>query len=293
MATKVEDAKKMVKVERETNRTIQVGLTLRYTKIMETLIEIIRRGDIGEVRFASATETLEGGGHFARWHRKKEYSGGILLQKGVHTIDLLNWIINEKPERVAGFGSRDIFKAKEGYEGRRCLTCPEKYSCSEYRDVSKARGGFYKKFYIEGEKVNGYIVDRCVYDPEADIMDNATLIIEYKNRKRANYNLFLFGAEPDRKFTVIGERGKIEMSFKKREIVLYKRRTEDIVKYEFGVDIGGHEGGDNREIDSFLNVIRRGKRPLADSKAGLLSVLVGVAGERTIEEGKVINLSGL
>ncbi len=46
-------------------------------------------GVIGDVVMVSVVETLEGSNHFNRWHRHKAISGGIMLQKGTHTLDLI------------------------------------------------------------------------------------------------------------------------------------------------------------------------------------------------------------
>jgi len=293
MATQAGDCRRMVEAAERCSRILQVGLNLRYTRIMQQLIDLVRRGDVGEVIMASATETLEGGGHFARWHRKKEYTGGILLQKGCHTLDLLNWVIGQDPVKVAGFGGRDVFKPREECRDRRCLDCPEAKTCPHYKDIRAGRDGLYATFYLEAEKLDGYISDRCVYCPDADILDNAMLIVEYENGRRGAYNLSLFGADADRKFTIIGTDGKIEASLTRREITLYKRGTSDEVKYSLQVDTGGHGGGDSRLVNDFLDLIRSSRAPLSDARAGMLSTLVGLAGEQSIEEGREVLLSEL
>lgn len=293
MATKAGDCREMIAAAERSTATLQVGLNLRYTRIMQQVIDILRRGDIGEVMMATAIETLEGGGHFARWHRKKEFSGGILLQKGTHTLDLLNWIIDERPTKVAGFGGRDIFKAREECRDWRCQTCPEKNTCRYFRDVAQARDGLYAKFYFEAEKLDGYIVDRCIFDPEADILDNASVIVEYENGRRATYNLSLFGADHDRKFTIIGSEGKIEASPTKREITIYQRGSDDLIRHSLEADTGGHGGGDSRLVNDWLDLMATGRRPLADAQAGMWSVLVGLAAEESIEKGKEVPLAEL
>jgi len=293
MATKAEDCHRMIVAAERSTGTLQVGLNLRYTQIAQQLIGILRAGDIGDVRMATAIETLEGASHFSRWHRKREFSGGILLQKGTHTLDLLNWILDSTPAKVAGFGGRDVFKAREECRDWRCKTCGEKDTCPYFRDVAQGAGGLYAEFYFEAEKFDGYIVDRCVFDPEADILDNAIALIQYEKDRRAAYTLSLFGAEHDRKFTIIGTEGKIDASFAKREIVIYKRGNEDVVKHNLETDTGGHGGGDRRIIDDWLDLMRTGRRPLADAQAGMWSVLVGLAAEESIEKGQPTDVAHL
>ena len=293
MATQAEDCRKMIDAANKSTATLQVGLNLRYTRIMQELIDVVRRGDIGEVVMATCIDTLEGASHFARWHRKKEYSGGILLQKGTHTLDLLNWIVDDVPVKVAAYGGRDVFKAREECRGWRCLDCQEAATCFYHRNVGEARDGLYAKFYLEAEKLDGYIVDRCIFDPDADIYDNASVIVEYESGKRTTYNLSLFGAEHDRKFTVTGSEGKIEASLTKREIVLVRRHTKDVIKHALQADTGGHGGGDARLMDDFLDLVQHGRKPLADADAGMWSTLAGLAAERSIETGQEVALADL
>ena len=294
LAISVEDCKKILAAEKESGKILQVGLCLRYTVIMGELIKILRRGDIGEVIMASATETLPGASHFARWHRKKEYSGGILLQKGTHSLDLLNWIINEKPVAVAGFGGRDVYKADEKYRGKRCSTCSDRKTCSEAtKKQVKCNNCFVDTFVEETQKATHYVTDSCIFDPEADILDNAVVIVNYENNKKASFNLSLFGAGSDRKFTIIGSKGKIEASMGKREILIYKLKSGDIIKYNIAETAGGHGGGDDRELNSLISAVKENKKPLADAKAGVESVLVGLAAEESIEKGKIVVLEDL
>lgn len=43
------------------------------------------------------------------WRRKTDLSGGHLLEKTCHDFDLMNWIINSKPQKVAFFGGLNFF----------------------------------------------------------------------------------------------------------------------------------------------------------------------------------------
>lgn len=57
-------------------------------------------------------ETLKpdhGGYIMGDWRRRTDLSGGHLLEKTCHDFDLVNWILNSKPKKVASFGGLDFF----------------------------------------------------------------------------------------------------------------------------------------------------------------------------------------
>lgn len=290
MAITAGDCAAMLEAERKSGKRLQLGLCLRYADFMRDLIPIIRRGDIGEVKLVSAVETLEGSSHFGRWHRLKKLSGGILMQKGTHTLDLINWIMGANPQAVSGFGGRDVFKARPECRGRRCKTCPEAGACPEFRDIgaNQIANSLYGR---EAEAVDGYIWDECVFDPVVDIMDNACLSLSYEGGRRANYAIALYFERDgiEREFMIIGTAGKIIVSRRREEITILRRRSMDTIHYK----LGGHGEGFNLEMEDFVNMVRTGQKPIADSQAGYWSALAGLAGEMAVAENRVVALASL
>jgi len=290
MAITARDCAAMLKAERQSGKRLQLGLCLRYADFMRDLIPIIRRGEIGDVKLVSAVETLEGSSHFGRWHRLMKLSGGILLQKGTHTLDLINWIMGANPIAVSGFGGRDIFKARKECRGRRCKTCPEKTTCPEFRDINS--DAFTSSLYgEEAETADGYIWDECVFDPVVDIMDNVALSVSYEDGRRANYAIALYFERDgiEREFIIIGTKGKIVVSRQREEITILRRRSMDTIQYK----LGGHGEGFHRQMEDFARMVQKGTKPIADSQAGYWSVLAGLAGEIAVAENRVVNISSL
>lgn len=290
MAITAGDCAAMLEAERKSGKRLQVGLCLRYADFMRDLIPIIRRGEIGEVKLVSAVETLEGSSHFGRWHRLKKLSGGILLQKGTHTLDLINWIMGANPQVVSGFGGRDVYKARTECRGRRCKTCPEAGACAEFRDLcgNEKTDSLYGS---EAEAADGYICDECVFDPVVDIMDNVTLSLSYEGGRRANYAISLYFERDgiEREFIIIGTAGKITVSRRREEIIILRRRSMDTIHYK----LSGHGEGFNEQMRDFVNMVHTGKKPLADSQAGYWSALAGLAGETAVAENRVVELASL
>ena len=47
------------------------------------------------------------------WRRLEKYSGGFMLEKCCHDIDLYNGIVGDRPSRVVSFGGRNNFIPSE------------------------------------------------------------------------------------------------------------------------------------------------------------------------------------
>ena len=92
-----------------------VGLVLRYAPQIKDLQDIIRAGHLGRIISLEANEHIEPqhGGFFMRdWRRHSAYSGGFMLEKCCHDLDLYHMITGSRPIRVASFGGRKTFTAE-------------------------------------------------------------------------------------------------------------------------------------------------------------------------------------
>ena len=289
MAITAADLKAMLDAEASSGLRMQLGLCLRYTDFMRELIPIVRRGEIGDIVTVSAVETLEGGDHFNRWHRDKSQSGGIMLQKGTHTLDLINWIVDSRPKTITSIGGRSVFRPRSECAGRRCLTCPDAQSCPEFLDITAKEASV--RLYRECEHEDGYIWDRCVFDPAAELCDNVMTQIEYENGCRAQHAISLFFQDVgiEREFTILGTTGRITVSRRREEIIIRRRRSRDIIRY----NLEGHGEGFDLEMMDFLDMVETGKVPVADGQAGYWSAIAGIAAERSMKEQRTIQIAEL
>ena len=98
--------------------SVAIGFQIRHASPYIEMANRIRRGDIGEVvnaqlyYISSAIPKVEPVGNsrtefMIRNHfHFRELSGGILLDQGIHMLDVCNWVLNEKPENSIGNGNR-------------------------------------------------------------------------------------------------------------------------------------------------------------------------------------------
>lgn len=97
----VDDVKKMIEAEQKSNHCIlKFGFNHRFHYAILKAKEIIDSGKYGEIMWARGVYGKAGGIDFENsWRSKKEISGGgILLDQGIHMLDLLLYFLGDVVE---------------------------------------------------------------------------------------------------------------------------------------------------------------------------------------------------
>ncbi len=132
-----------------------------------------------------------------------------------------------------------------------------------------------------------------------DILDNAYVVVEYPNNRRAMLDLCMF-AEATREqemVSVIGERGKLEAMLPSGTLMRGRRGEHgvgeaeaEIVHDESIAHEGLHHGSSFVEHVKFGEAIRGTGAVEVTVDDGLWSVAVGAAAHRSIDEGRPVEL---
>ena len=110
-----EGCRRITKAVAETGRNVVVTFNYRYSPRNSALRQLIQSGVIGKVTsvdFSWVLDTVHGADYFRRWHREKKNSGGLLIHKASHHFDLVNWWIDDVPERVFASGGLSFYGAE-------------------------------------------------------------------------------------------------------------------------------------------------------------------------------------
>jgi len=99
MATSATDARRMVEAAARNKKALVVAQQRRFSSIDKLAKEIVDRGVLGKVqslrmRFSHGGPEIWAPGQ-SWFFSKKEAGGGVLLDLGVHLIDLALWILGE------------------------------------------------------------------------------------------------------------------------------------------------------------------------------------------------------
>ena len=227
MAQTISECDAMIDAWKESGGVFMVGLELRYCSLCQAMKEILTRGDIGEVRIAYAVDNVSVGGnyYFHNRHRRKDYIISLVLEKGTHTLDLMNWFIDAQPVRVYSEGGLDLFGGEKPND-KRCRDCADRDTCP-YFVASEFKMDY-------GQVIRGK-EDLCVYAQECDVHDNTVVSVRYDNGAKMSYVECHFAPDYSREFTLIGTKGRMygfynnEQNF--RIEVMYRHSDEKEITY--------------------------------------------------------------
>ncbi len=101
--------------------TIGAGTQRRRDNAMRELVQRIHNGEIGDIRSGVARWLLgelwyiapqEGWSDMEKQLRNWEYfnwlSGDIIVEQFIHSIDLMNWVMQSTPTKAVGIGGREV-----------------------------------------------------------------------------------------------------------------------------------------------------------------------------------------
>ncbi len=241
-----------VEAERWPRRVVWMGLEYRYMPPTQAVVDEVRSGTVGAIRMVAIREHRF---PFLRkvdnWNRFTRNTGGTLVEKCCHFFDLMNLLVGSEPVRVMASGAQDVNHLDELYDGE-----------------------------------------------QPDILDNAFVIVEYAGGERATLDLCMFAeaSKNEQEISVVGDAGKVE-ALVTEGIVRVGRRADGIgqvsertirdgsVRHE-----GMHHGASYLEHVALMNAIQRGESAAVTLHDGLMSVAVGAAAHRSIDEGRPVML---
>lgn len=110
MASKLEDAQRMVEVQKATGKVLMIAHQRRFGSEAQYLKKMISNGEFGRIYFTRAWWIRRLGipGLGGWFTQKSKSGGGALVDIGVHVLDLALWLMNfpEPMDIASSWGSR-------------------------------------------------------------------------------------------------------------------------------------------------------------------------------------------
>lgn len=92
------DAEEIIKAAKLQDRVVQVCHQLRYRPLMRRVKQLVDQGALGRLHLGTVKIRLSRSPQYyaeASWRGTWEQDGGMLLNQGIHLIDLLQWFLGE------------------------------------------------------------------------------------------------------------------------------------------------------------------------------------------------------
>jgi predicted dehydrogenase len=321
------DARRLNRIrekQAETGKSIRVTFNYRYAprnSIIRELLQVQRViGTVRSVHFEWLLDTVHGADYFRRWHRDKRNSGGLLVHKATHHFDLMNWWLADDPETVYASGDL-VFYGRENAEFRGVTRFPDRGTGANPADhftLDLAKDERFRDMYLAAEQYDGYRRDEHVFGHYISIEDDLSVLVRYTSGVRMTYHLTAYSPWEGFRIAFNGDGGRLEYSVIEQTTVsggeADAERTdqdptgEPLEPVQIRVlplhgkpwsvtppasHEAGHGGGDRRMLQDILEPDNE-PDPLhraADSRAGMYSIAVGIAGNMSIARGTPVLIS--
>lgn len=269
-----EDLELLKECEKNTTSPVVVSFPLRTTKMIQEAKKIIDAGTIGKVDHVQAFNDVGYGFvYFHDWYRDESIAHGLFLQKATHDIDVINYLVGEKPKSVCAMKSKQIFKG-DMPAGLRCSACDRCEECMESTyNIEKTRNDIPRS-------------DYCCYAVDTGNEDSGSMIVEYESGMHVIYaqNFFARKKAARRGARIYGYKGTLEYDFTKDEIIVYDHMSDQETRIQFHTPADGHGGGDQVLIQNFVDLIRgKTKESVAPLSAGIESAEICLAAKEAAE----------
>lgn len=303
---------------KKTGRHLRVSFNYRYAPHNSKVRELIMNDTIGEVKsvhFEWMLNTLHGADYFRRWHRDKKNSGGLLVHKSTHHFDLVNFWLGTRPKQVFAYGDL-MFYGRENAENRGVTKFYNRVHGSEnavgdpFALVMEGNPSL-ENLYLNAEKDDGYIRDQSVFGDGISIEDTMGVLVRYENGAIMSYSLTAYSPREGFRVVFTGTKGRIEVDVGERMYVnaggdkanegALKSKSITVypmwgVPYEVEIEEaeGGHGGGDPVLLNDIFGVPEEDPLHRAASHVdGAMSILTGIAANKSIATGMPVNIKDL
>jgi predicted dehydrogenase len=291
---------------------------LRYTPYTAKMVELIRKGVIGDIINVMHLEPV-GSWHFAHsyvrgpWRREDE-SSFMLMTKCCHDIDLIRYLVGAPCVKVSSFGALSHFHAGKRPAGAsdRCLSCSVESTCPFsakriYLDpVKHGHTGWPVSMVTERqptvpdveEALRSGPYGRCVYACDNDVCDHQTVSMEFEGGITATLTAVAFTEKIcQRQTRIFGTRGELtgngEDEITWYDFVTQKRQLIRTDMAPPSTLMTGHGGADYHLTDSFVRSVRTklATYVLSGPRETLESHLIVFAAEASRRAGVVVDVA--
>lgn len=288
----LENVAEVVRFASQYSGKIVVDHVMRHAPIIRRARQMIDDGRLGKVASFQFTQRIDCG-PFHTFRRTKAAGGGQIIEKATHDLDVMLYLCNALPKRVAMISKQQHVGGKKS-NALTCSECDESLVCpSVCTDSMNAAG-------LKDIAQNN---DLCVFAEEVDIADNETCLIELSNGTFGTYSHTYFCRMQghSRIYEVIGTKGAMTITLSVedptyRGEINYYPRSKDIetetIKFEYFNKI--HYNGGPYVGRHFLELMSDPHaQPFTTVNQAFVAEILGFAAMRASEEGDFVEVESM
>lgn len=249
---------------------VAVGMVLRYSALYRALRAAAPQiGDVMSIEAAEHIAPYHGSFFMRDWRRDAALSGGFMLEKCCHDLDLYQAAVGARPARVASFGGRKKYLPAQRPKGQ-----------PDYLKVMSPRWGG----------------TADAYSGKGGLIDYQTALIEYQNGASMAFHTNMNTPDEFRRFCVIGTEAMAEGDFIRNYFRLTRAGDGAVLADDRNIGTAGdmkHHYGADEAMAHDLAAHWRGELPelpltVTDAlEAGVTALALDIARR----EGRVVDLA--
>jgi predicted dehydrogenase len=270
LALTADDCDAVLRAARDGGARLYVGHNMRHMAVARLMRELVERGEIGEVRAVWCRHFVGNGGdyYFKDWHAERARTGGLLLQKGAHDIDVIHWLAGGHTRRVVGMGGLSVYNRVSSRRDNSDRTMSEWFSHENWPPLEQ----------------------RDLH-PVIDVEDLSMMLMDLDNGVQASYEQCHYTPDYWRSYTVIGTEGRLE-NFGDGDggvVRVWNRRTtyspDGDAAYPIVGDADGHGDADALTVAEFIAFVRHGTPTETSPVSARNAVAAAAAATRSLRAG--------
>ncbi|AMM21620.1 oxidoreductase [Frondihabitans sp. PAMC 28766] len=270
LATTLEDADRILAAAVSTRTPLYVGHNFRHAAVVRLMNEIVRRGEIGEVKAVWCRHFVGNGAdyYFKDWHADRAKVNSLLLQKASHDLDVIHLLASGYTSRVVGMGNLAVYGDIDDRRDRSGEVMSDWFSFDNWPPRSQTG-----------------------LNPVVDVEDVSMVMMTLDNGVQASYEQCHFSPDYWRNYTVIGTEGRLENFGDTAGGVVkvwnHRRDWADTGdrEYTIGGVATGHEDADHLTMTEFLRHLAFGEPTALSPLAARQAVAAGDLATRSLRSG--------
>lgn len=264
---------------------VTVGFPLRHAPFYRRIHDLIATGELGQVLTIDAHELLGTGltkVFHTPWRNDVEQSGGFLVEKCCHDMDILLWLVGADPAAVFSMAGRDHFRPR-----------PEPEQESRFRASSE-----HSATLDFGEnRTLGTWQGTDAYSTPNGNPDHQSVVMRFANGVLVTFTGVMAQPRNTRTIRVYGTAGSVDGDLD-AHVLTVRRATEDGQWTEqtehLDAPTSGHHGGDRGIGVAFWDSVTGAVEPNPTSlHGGLRAALLAWAAQQSAATGTVVDAAGL